>query len=158
LGRGDGRRISILRNFERGDAPNFANLIARSRFVVASTMVKTPEIIAFRPATIPEPPPDLSSSGSRLWRTVMARYVIGETHAELLRLACQAADRGESLREQINREGATVTGSQGQPVAHPLIAAEGAAQKRVAQFLKQLGLFDEPKREKPGRPPKSGGF
>jgi len=35
---------------------------------------------------------------------------------------------------------------------------DSAAQKRVAQFLKQLGLFDEPKRERPGRPPKIGGF
>jgi phage terminase small subunit len=88
----------------------------------------------------------------------MARYRIEESHAELLKLACLAADRAESLRLEIKEMGQTVTGSTGQTAANPLIAAEGAAQKRVAQFLKQLGLFDEAKREKPGRPPKLGGF
>jgi hypothetical protein len=88
----------------------------------------------------------------------MARYAIEDTHAELLKLACLSADSAASMRKQIKDEGAIVVGSTGQATAHPLIACEGAAQKRVAQFLKQLGLFDEPKREKPGRPPRLGGF
>nr|WP_143199651.1 P27 family phage terminase small subunit [Bradyrhizobium sp. NAS80.1] len=88
----------------------------------------------------------------------MARYALDETQAEVLKLACLASDRAEALRLEIEKMGQTVPGSTGQPQANPLIACEGAAQKRVAAFLKQLGLFDEPKREKPGRPPKSGGF
>jgi hypothetical protein len=31
------------------------------------------------------------------------------------------------MREQIKKEGATVIGLQGRPVAHPLIAAQGAS-------------------------------
>ena len=121
-------------------------------------MVKSPKIVAFQPATIPEPLPELGSAGAQLWRTVMGRYRIEESHAELLKLACLSADRAESARLEIAKTGQTVIGSTGQPAANPLIAVEGAAQKRVAQFLKQLGLFDEPKRERPGRPPKIGGF
>jgi P27 family predicted phage terminase small subunit len=121
-------------------------------------MPKTSGIAVLHARSIPETPPELGRAGSELWRTVMGRYVIEESHAQLLKLACLAADSAESMRGQIKKEGATIIGSQGQPVAHPLIAAEGAAQKRVAAFLKQLGLFDEPKREKPGRPPKLGGF
>ena len=88
----------------------------------------------------------------------MARYRIEESHAELLKLACLAADRAESARLEIEQTGQMVPGAAGQMVVNPLIAAEGAAQKRVAIFLKQLGLFDEPKRERPGRPPKLGGY
>jgi P27 family predicted phage terminase small subunit len=114
--------------------------------------------VAFPVKTIPEPPPYLHASGAALWRTVMKRYVIEDTHTEVLRLACLAADRAEACRLQVEEEGQMVLGAAGQLVVNPLIAAEGAAQKRVAQFLKQLGLFDEPKRDRPGRPPRLGGF
>jgi P27 family predicted phage terminase small subunit len=121
-------------------------------------MLKAPVITAFPARTIPEPPAELAEAGRQLWRTVMERYVIEDSHAELLKLACLSADSAASMRRQIKQEGETVIGSTGQPAAHPLIACEGAAQKRVAQFLKQLGLFDEAKRDKPGRPPKLGGY
>jgi phage terminase small subunit len=121
-------------------------------------MPKAPVITAFPAKTIPQPPSELQEAGSQLWRTVMERYDIEATHQQLLNLAFLSADSAASMRATIKEEGETVTGSTGQPAAHPLIACEGAAQKRVAQFLKQLGLFDEVKRERPGRPPKLGGF
>jgi phage terminase small subunit len=121
-------------------------------------MPKTPKIVPFPAKTIPEPPAELAEAGSQLWRTVMERYVIEDTHAEVLKLACLSADSAASMRRKIKAEGETVIGSTGQPAAHPLIACEGAAQKRIAQFLRTLGLFDEPKREKAGRPPRLGGF
>ena len=63
------------------------------------------------------------------------------------------------LMRSEKREGETVTGSTGQPAAHPLLAAEGAAQKRIAAFMRQLGWFSEEKRDRPGRPPKPfGGY
>jgi P27 family predicted phage terminase small subunit len=121
-------------------------------------MLKAPVITAFPAKTVPEPPAELEKAGRRIWNIVMKRYAIEETHAEVLELACLSADSAASMRAQIKREGATVTGSQGQPVAHPLIACEGAAQKRVAQLLKQLGLFDDEPTRRPGRPPKFGGW
>jgi P27 family predicted phage terminase small subunit len=147
---------------QRGGAGTLTELIAPSHFSGTRDSVraipKAPVITAFPARTVPEPPPELQEPGRQLWRTVMAKYLIEDTHAELLKLACLSADAAASMRKQIRDEGETVTGSTGQLVAHPLIAAEGAAQKRVAQFLKQLGLFDEPKRDRPGRPPKLGGF
>jgi P27 family predicted phage terminase small subunit len=121
-------------------------------------MQKAPVVAAFSAKAAPEPPAELEAAGRHLWRTVMNRYVIEETHAEVLKLACLSADSAAAMRKQISEDGSIVIGSQGQPVAHPLIAAEGAAEKRVAQLLKQVGLFDERKRDKPGRPPKFGGF
>jgi P27 family predicted phage terminase small subunit len=120
-------------------------------------MSKVPVITAFPAKSVPQPPAELQEAGRQIWRNVMERYVIENSHQQLLKLACLSADSAASMREQIEREGRTVTGSTGQLAAHPLIACEGAAQKRVAHFLKQLGLFDEAKREKPGRPPKLGG-
>lgn len=87
----------------------------------------------------------------------MGRYVIEEPQAGLLLLACEARDRAEALRLEINAMGLTVQGAIGQSQVNPLLAQEGAAQTRVAKFLKQLGIFDEPRREKAGRPPKLGG-
>ncbi|MGY8682468.1 P27 family phage terminase small subunit [Bradyrhizobium sp. UFLA05-153] len=120
-------------------------------------MEKPSKIAPFPAKAVPEPPPELGSVGSALWRTVMARYVIEDAHAEVLKLACLAADRAESARLEIVQTGQMVPGAAGQMVVNPLIAAEGAAQKRVAQFLTRLGLFDEAaKRDKPGRPPRQG--
>jgi P27 family predicted phage terminase small subunit len=121
-------------------------------------MPKAPVITPFPARTILQPPAELAEAGRQLWQTVMERFVIEPQHTELLKLACLSADSAASMRRQIKDDGETVTGSTGQVAAHPLIACEGAAQKRIAQFLKQLGLFDEPKREKPGRPPRMGGF
>ena len=120
-------------------------------------MPKTPVITAFPAKTVPQPPAELQHAGRELWKTVMQQYVIEETHQQLLKLACLSADSAASMRETIKREGETVVGSVGQVAAHPLIACGGAAQKRIAAFLKQMGIFDEPKREKPGRPPRLGG-
>jgi hypothetical protein len=50
----------------------------------------------------------------------MRRYRIDEPDTELLKLACLAADRAESLRLQIKETGQTVPGSTGQPQANPL--------------------------------------
>jgi P27 family predicted phage terminase small subunit len=121
-------------------------------------MARPTAIAVIRPEKPSEPPGTLGSAGAALWRVVMKRYRIEEPDTELLLLACEARDRAESLRLEIKKMGQTVPGMNGQPTANPLIGAEGAAQKRVAQFLKQLGLFDEAKREKPGRPPKLGGW
>jgi P27 family predicted phage terminase small subunit len=125
-------------------------------------MSKTPKIISFQspapPEPAPEPPGTLGSTGSTLWRTVMGRYVLNAPEAELLLLACEARDRAEALRLEIEAMGLTVQGAIGQSQVNPLLAVEGAAQMRCASLLRQLGLFREGKRDKPGRPPKFGGW
>jgi P27 family predicted phage terminase small subunit len=86
----------------------------------------------------------------------MRKFVLPDEHVEVLRQACLAADRAESCRLQVAQEGLTIAGSEGQPRAHPLIAAENAAQKTLAALLTRIGLFSEARRDKPGRPPMSG--
>ena len=121
-------------------------------------MKRASEILASRPKTIPEPPVELGAAGSELWRTVQSRFIIDETRATVLKLACLAADRAEACRLEVEKEGQTIKGSAGQVAAHPLIAAENVAQKRVVAFLTKLGIFEEERRDRPGRPPKFGGF
>jgi phage terminase small subunit len=107
----------------------------------------------YRQAEAPEPPAELAEAGRELWQKVMRAHAIDEPLTEVLKLACLSADSAASMRKQIKQEGEIVIGSTGQPTANPLIAFEGAAQKRVVQFLKQLGIFDDEPKRGPGRPP-----
>jgi hypothetical protein len=107
----------------------------------------------YRQADAPEPPAELAEAGRELWQKVMRAYAIEDPLTEVLKLACLSADSAASMRAQIKLEGETVTGSTGQPAAHPLIAAEGAAQVRIVRFLKQLSVFDDEPKRGPGRPP-----
>jgi hypothetical protein len=53
-----------------------------------------------------DPPRTLSDPGRSLWNRIMAAYQIDdEGGRELLTLACEALDRAESLRQQIQRDG-----------------------------------------------------
>jgi hypothetical protein len=116
-----------------------------------------PPVQIYRQADAPEPPAELAEAGCALWQKVMQAHAIEGPLTEVLKLACLSADSAASMRKLIRLEGVTVTGSTGQLTANPLIAAEGAAQKRMVGFLKQLGVFgtDEPKRL--GRPPNKPG-
>ncbi|WP_431014760.1 P27 family phage terminase small subunit [Bradyrhizobium pachyrhizi] len=118
-------------------------------------MAKPAGLVPFPLATIPEPPEELGPEGQRYWRRTMTRYVLDDLHEELLKLLCLDLDYGVAMRKQVKAEGMTVIGSQGQPVVHPLIAAEAACQRRIAAFMRQLGLFEE-EPKKPGRPPGKG--
>jgi hypothetical protein len=116
-------------------------------------------ILPFPATTIPPPPDELAEAGRQLWETVNERFVIEPVHLQVLKLACLSADSAAAMRARIKAEAETVTGSTGQQAAHPLLAAEGAAQKSIAAFMRQLGLFSEETRDRPGRPPKPfGGY
>jgi len=144
---------------ERGGSRALVLLIEKPHFLVEDTAMS--ESIVRFPATgtIPPPPDELATAGRELWTKVNERYVIEPVHQQLLLLACLSADSAAAMRAQIKLEGETVTGSTGQTAAHPLLAAEGAAQKRIAAFMRQLDLFSEEKRDRPGRPPKPfGGY
>ena len=144
---------------ERAGSRALVLLIEKPHFLVENTAMS--ESIVRFPATgtIPPPPDELATAGRELWTKVNERYVIEPVHQQLLLLACLSADSAAAMRAQIKLEGETVTGSTGQPAAHPLLAAEGAAQKRIAAFMRQLGWFSEEKRDRPGRPPKPfGGY
>lgn len=70
---------------------------------------------------------------------------------ELLALACQALDRAERLREQIDLDGEVIR-THGMVRNHPALKDELACRAFVARTLARLGLDVEPVRPTVGRP------
>jgi hypothetical protein len=104
------------------------------------------------PPTV-EPPSTLGETGRDLWSRVMGAYAIADVGGqELLFQACAAADRAESLRKQIARDGEIIGSSTGMLRDHPAIKHELAARAFVVRTLHRLGLDVEPVRSGAGRP------
>ena len=83
----------------------------------------------------PEPPTHLSPSARNWWTSVVETYVLAEHHLRLLQLCCEAWDRAQSAREQVDREGMTITGREGGIRPHPCIAIERDARLAVARLV-----------------------
>jgi hypothetical protein len=75
------------------------------------------------------PPNGLKAAGKRLWRAVLAEYVLKEHEEVLLREACRTVDLQDELDAAVRRDGALVESPQGRR-AHP--AAVEARQQRIA--------------------------
>jgi len=101
-----------------------------------------------------EPPRTLGQPGRNLWNRITAAYDINDAGGrELLALACQALDRAESLRKQIDADGEIIRARNG-PRDHPALKHELANRSFVAKTLQKLGLDVETAvRPGPGRPP-----
>jgi hypothetical protein len=98
------------------------------------------------------PPRTLGEPGRSLWDRVMIEYDIADAGGrELLALACQALDRAERLREQIDRDGEVIR-ARGMVKNHPALKDELANRAFVARTLQRLGLDVEPLRPNVGRP------
>ena len=67
------------------------------------------------------------------------RYELEHHHLRLLQLCCEAWDRGQAAREQLAKEGLTVSGAQGVR-AHPCISIERDARLAVARLVRELDL------------------
>jgi hypothetical protein len=68
-------------------------------------------VVAATPATSPQPPDTLGDHGRALWNRIVTSYNFeDEAGQELLSQLCHAADRCESLRAQIDRDGELITG------------------------------------------------
>jgi P27 family predicted phage terminase small subunit len=115
-------------------------------------------ITAYLPATAPEPPAELGAHGSKLWRDILSEWDIpDQASLAVLRQACSAFDRAETLHARIEEDGETIMLPGGSMKANPLLMVEISARSLVARLLGRLGLLDgEPKRG-PGRPPRIGG-
>jgi hypothetical protein len=73
----------------------------------------------------------------------------------VLRHAAEAEDRAEGLKAEVVRDGLTVA-APGGPKAHPALQAEAVARNLVIRSLARLGILDEARRDRPGRPPGRG--
>jgi P27 family predicted phage terminase small subunit len=98
----------------------------------------------FAPDDLPQPPPHLSESSRQWWRTTVETYVLHEHHLRLLQLACEAWDRGQAARAQLDQEGLTVAGRADTVVAHPAVAIERDSRLAVARLVRELDLDTEP--------------
>src|SRR5260370_4116895 len=99
-------------------------------------MAKNPPL----PAASPPPPRSMGGHGQSLWNRVMAEYQIEDCGGlEMLAQACQALDRAETLRSEIERDG-EVLRLQGTVRDHPALKHELANRAFVVRTLVRLGL------------------
>ena len=100
-------------------------------------------------------PKHLSPSSRKLFRRLAVDYDLArEPHAlEVLRLACEALDRGEQARDVLMRDGAYTADRFGQVRAHPAVAVERDSRVAALRSLRELGLDGE---EPEPRPPRRG--
>jgi P27 family predicted phage terminase small subunit len=91
-----------------------------------------------------QPPSHLSASAAEWWRTTVETYILGAHHLRLLQLACEAWDRAQEAREQLDRDGLTVPGREGGVRPHPCVGIERDARLAVARLVRELDLDTEP--------------
>jgi hypothetical protein len=102
-----------------------------------------------------EPPRTLGKVGLNLWNRITSAYAIDdEGGREMLAQCCAAADRAESLRTQIDKDGEVILTKMGKK-DNPLLKHEIAVRSFVVRTLSRLGLNVEPARG-PGRPAVGG--
>lgn len=88
----------------------------------------------------PAPPKDLGDRGKAFWRTTVAVFELNESESRLLHECCRILDELDALRAVIVADGVTSTGSQGQTVAHPALAAMSSHRGLLGRLLAQLSL------------------
>ena len=121
--------------------------------------VKPVPLVVHPVGTVPEPPPHLDVTGSELWRSVLAEWVINDAGSlAVLEEACHARDTAERLRRQIAVDGDMIETGNGSSKLNPAIVAELQARSLTARLLDKLGVLNDGEKRKPGRPPKRGGF
>ena len=112
-------------------------------------MAKNPSLPS---ATVSQPPRTLGDPGLSLWNRIMSEYRIEDCGGlEMLAQACQALDRAETLRSEIERDG-EVLRLQGTVRDHPALKHELANRAFVVRTLVRLGLNFEPVKPSVGRP------
>src|SRR5262249_26114680 len=76
----------------------------------------------------------------RWFSEVCAEYELEAHHIKLLTLACEAWDRGQQARQELDRHGLTYTDSRGQPRIRPEIAFERDSRISFARLMRELDL------------------
>jgi hypothetical protein len=88
----------------------------------------------------PVRPSDLRAAGKRLWADVTGEFDLGPDEAGALREACRTLDELDDLRAALSGQPMTVAGSQGQPVANPLLGEARRHRETLARLLERLSL------------------
>ena len=94
-------------------------------------------------AQIPKCERKLGKVGRRAWErywTAGAGWLSPRTDLEMMTRLCEAYDEREALRAIIARDGMTTTGSTGQTVMHPGIAAHRALNQEITRYENLCGF------------------
>lgn len=95
---------------------------------------------------VPPCPSDLGTTGSRLWIDLWT-FGAGAYHPvsdrNILARYCQLIERRDEMLAELETEGWTSTGSQGQPTAHPLARMVESTEQRLQSIEDRLGLNPE---------------
>jgi hypothetical protein len=101
-------------------------------------------------------PSHLRQETAEWWAAVNREFDLEHHHRRLLRLACEAWDRGQEAREAIAEHGSVYVDRFGQPRARPEVAIERDSRISFARMLRELALDVEGPTEG-GRPPRITG-
>lgn len=90
-------------------------------------------------------PEGLEQAGSDLWASIAGtgKYDFRPDELQVLRDACRTADIIAKLEGEMEGQALTVKGSQGQPVANPMLAELRQYRALLRGHLKSLNLPDE---------------
>jgi phage terminase small subunit len=88
---------------------------------------------------VPPPPAHLSATSAELWQSTVARFILEPHHLVLLKVLCEAIDRYEAAREQLQREGLTIGGRQGAK-PNPCCAIVRDTALLIARTTRELDL------------------
>lgn len=93
-------------------------------------------------APVPDPPAHLKATGVEVWERVWRAgwWLHTEQDGYWVEVIASSYDEIEEYRATVERDGLVQTGSQGQPVAHPLIAEIRKAQALALKCLGTLGM------------------
>ncbi|MDI9890567.1 P27 family phage terminase small subunit [Microbacterium sp. IEGM 1404] len=92
-------------------------------------------------ATAPKPRSSWRTSAKRTFtETVEAQPTLNSATLAGLYAACDLIDAADTMQRTVDAEGVIATGSQGQPVAHPLIAEVRHYRREAVALLRALGL------------------
>lgn len=87
-------------------------------------------------------PERLGRAGTFLWSQTTENYVLRADELLLLEQACREADLIDELYEDLRLATTTVSGSQGQEVAHPLLSEIRGHRTLFGQLMGRLDLPD----------------
>ena len=99
----------------------------------------------------PDPPVELGDRGAELWSAVLGGHDLRTDELRVLEDACREVDLIELLEGGLRGAALVVKGSQGQPVANPIIQELRQHRSLVARLLASLKLSDEAADEKDAR-------
>jgi phage terminase small subunit len=123
---------------------------------VTKTIGTTPRSPTPPPLKQDFPPPHLRPETASWWKLVVAEFDLEPHHLRILRLACEAWDRGQEAREAIAQHGSVFVDRFDQPRARPEVAIERDCRISFARLMRELAL-DVEGPDEVSRPPRISG-